>query len=571
MMSSMLTQRNRQKMASKRDTFVETSPLNVLEYGHQKADTLIIPGGPFVTSSFILQFLYKLSCLGISPWCLALDYFLSRFVSTTANQQQSDIFIVITSKVLISFALVLIFAPFAVISFFIWLPLQLFRPRSFSYLSATSRNNSVTKSFKYEAASNFNQPIVHSLLTEPCTSKQLSFIFVSGNVCLMPEFTARINNLSHSVNRAEKIADYFCNKPVIQSRVNKQIKERKTSNLHNLSNSESIDYIDNGLSRSAGDNESIASTTVSISSKGNVVSDVFPDDVDFLCLQEVFDDRATQTLLNGLSEKFPYIIYDVAWPIHNYRMTLLGSGLCIASRFPFLDVRFHAFPHGSRDDKLACKGLLMTKVYLSKTIDGNSLVGYLSTTHLQAWSRTSASNARCKQLNLIENWMKSFKETANKVDEMPEIVVFDVITGDFNFDKISSYDHNEQTCTVIQNFSDPCVDETGALHSWVVGTELNQKKLHDDMVQTPQGLRRMLISELERHHYVESTMAKQSSLQRVGDGKRKIDYILYKQCESINMTVKGFNFFTGLTTLTDHIPIGMSINCELTAGRTTYF
>ena len=60
--------------------------------------------------------------------------------------------------------------------------------------------------------------------------------------------------------------------------------------------------------------------------------------------------------------RFPYIIYDVSWPVHSFRLTLLTSGLCIASRFPFVDAVFHAFPHGSRDDKLACKGLLMTKV-----------------------------------------------------------------------------------------------------------------------------------------------------------------------------------------------------------------
>jgi len=69
----------------------------------------------------------------------------------------------------------------------------------------------------------------------------------------------------------------------------------------------------------------------------------------------------TQVCLSSPS-RYPYIIHDVSLPIHDRFLSPLSSGLCIASKYPFVDITFKAFPYGSRDDKLACKGLLMTKV-----------------------------------------------------------------------------------------------------------------------------------------------------------------------------------------------------------------
>ena len=51
---------------------------------------------------------------------------------------------------------------------------------------------------------------------------------------------------------------------------------------------------------------------------------------------------------------------------------------------------------------------------------------------------------------------------------------------------------------------------------------------------------RMLVSELERHQYVESTVSKMSSLRRNGDGKRKIDYILYKECDNVTVVSNSY-------------------------------
>lgn len=48
----------------------------------------------------------------------------------------------------------------------------------------------------------------------------------------------------------------------------------------------------------------------------------------------------------------------------------------------------------------------------------------------------------------------------------------------------------------------------------------------------------MMVSELERHQYVASTMPHKTTLPRNGDGKRRIDYILYKPCQEVEMVWK---------------------------------
>jgi len=64
-----------------------------------KVDALIEPGGPFSSSHWSFQFCYKISCHGISLWYLAVDYFLSRFISTTSEQQKSEAFIYVVFTV----------------------------------------------------------------------------------------------------------------------------------------------------------------------------------------------------------------------------------------------------------------------------------------------------------------------------------------------------------------------------------------------------------------------------------------------------------------------------------------
>lgn len=41
---------------------------------------------------------------------------------------------------------------------------------------------------------------------------------------------------------------------------------------------------------------------------------------------------------------------------------------------------------------------------------------------------------RCEQLNMLTKWIQEFQVTNSKPDE---VVVFDVLSGDFNFDNCS--------------------------------------------------------------------------------------------------------------------------------------
>ena len=74
---------------------------------------------------------------------------------------------------------------------------------------------------------------------------EASFFLISANVCLMPEFASRINNLSHTVNRAKKIATYLCGKTMTFSTPSNKSwsKVEETSFLCPPSSTESINLV----------------------------------------------------------------------------------------------------------------------------------------------------------------------------------------------------------------------------------------------------------------------------------------------------------------------------------------
>lgn len=100
------------------------------------------------------------------------------------------------------------------------------------------------------------------------------------------------------------------------------------------------------------------------------ISAFFPANVDFLCLQEVFDKRAATTLKDQLHGYFEYIVYDVG--VYGCQgccccrggccFKCLNSGLFFASRYPVMDVAYHCYPNGRGSDSLASKGALFLKV-----------------------------------------------------------------------------------------------------------------------------------------------------------------------------------------------------------------
>ena len=98
------------------------------------------------------------------------------------------------------------------------------------------------------------------------------------------------------------------------------------------------------------------------------VTAFFPANLDFLCLQEVFDERAAGRLRRQLHRYFPYLLSDVgryAWRGCCSRFKFLNSGLLLASRYPILDAHYECYPNGRGEDALASKGALFAKVRLS--------------------------------------------------------------------------------------------------------------------------------------------------------------------------------------------------------------
>uniref|UniRef100_H2Y8G4 sphingomyelin phosphodiesterase n=1 Tax=Ciona savignyi TaxID=51511 RepID=H2Y8G4_CIOSA len=386
-MSSESSLRKRTKNISKMDSYIEESSAPVSD------NIILTPGGPFASSSFVVQGLYKISTLCFTPWCLVLDHFLAIFVRTS-DASKTNIIGCCVWTFLLLIALICL-TPIAIVGFALWFPLQWWRPRSFSYITPSSGLRESSEKYGRVA-----RPPSISSITPP----DPDYGVITANLCLMPEFVAHINNLSDSVGRGGKMAAYFCGEPPHWRSGGEGGKPTEMDCLVPAESADSVNVGSKDYEPIAGDNYDSRSTTSgqwSTTSKERSVSETFPFLSHFVCLQEVFDGRSTDKLISGLRTKYPYIIYDVTQPIHNCRLTLLGSGLCIASLHPFIDISFKPFPCGHHDDKLACKGLLMTKVFLGRDDKGHDLVGFLATTHLQAWSHSHASSVRCRQLDCI--------------------------------------------------------------------------------------------------------------------------------------------------------------------------
>lgn len=99
------------------------------------------------------------------------------------------------------------------------------------------------------------------------------------------------------------------------------------------------------------------------------VSAMFPAGVDLLCLEEVFDKRAAETLRRSLAPLYGHVLYDVgAYACCHSSgcccssFKFFNSGLFVASRLPLVDAQYHCFPNARGEDALAAKGLLCVKV-----------------------------------------------------------------------------------------------------------------------------------------------------------------------------------------------------------------
>uniref|UniRef100_A0A8D0GRZ4 Sphingomyelin phosphodiesterase 3 n=1 Tax=Sphenodon punctatus TaxID=8508 RepID=A0A8D0GRZ4_SPHPU len=300
------------------------------------------------------------------------------------------------------------------------------------------------------------------------------------------------------------------------------------------------------------------------------VSAFFPANLDLLCLQEVFDKRAAEKLKEQLHHYFEYVLYDVGvYSCHGCcTFKFVNSGLLFASRYPVMDAAYHCYPNGKGTDSLASKGALFLKVQVGSTPQDQRIVGYISCTHLQALA--GDTTVRCEQLDLLQDWLADFrKSTSSSSTANPEeLVAFDVICGDLNFDNCSSEDKLEQQHSLFTRYKDPCRLGPGEEKPWAVGTLLDPEGLYDEEVCTPDNLQKTLESEEGRKGYVVYPTSKNHCSNQKGrkailkGNGRRIDYMLYTE-EGLylewKVEVEEFSFITQLAGLTDHLPVAMRL------------
>ncbi|KAM4604501.1 sphingomyelin phosphodiesterase 3-like [Discoglossus pictus] len=208
------------------------------------------------------------------------------------------------------------------------------------------------------------------------------------------------------------------------------------------------------------------------------------------------------------------------------------------------------------------------QVQVGTTPQDQRIVGYISCTHLHAL--TGDATVRCEQLDLLQEWASDFrKSTSSSSAANPEeLVAFDVICGDLNFDNCSSEDKLEQQHSLFGRYKDPCRLSPGEEKPWAIGTLLDPEGLYDEEVCTPDNLQKVLENEEGRKEYIVYPTSKNQCPNQKGrkvplkGSGRRIDYMLYTE-EGLNMEwkveVEEYSFITQLAGLTDHVPVAMRL------------
>lgn len=504
------------------------------------------------------------------------------------------------------FILFFLAAPFALLGFILWAPVQACR-RPFRY------HREPPSSLERETHRGFE------------LVGKASFGFATANLCLLPDGLARFNNLGHTQRRAAAIGQHivhgvcrndiriFVDSPsscgtlspsnsiLPTSNSSSYATERQAQSPVNHSNSDEVQVsipqsnsqvvcvpsddtkepLDNSPSHLSNSNQNSnqrghrsaprALLSQGLGQKGDVpweVSTLFPANVDILCLEEVFDKRAAQKLTQALRPVFGHILYDVGVyacqpPCRCSSFKFLNSGLFLASRFPVLEAQYHCFPNSRGEDALAAKGLLSAKVLIGQSSKQKRVVGYFNCTHLHA--PEGEGEIRCEQLNMVTKWIGDF-QAANTFPD--EDVAFDVLCGDLNFDNCSPDDHLEQNHCLFEQYRDPCRAGPGKEKPWVIGTLLEQPTLYEDDINTPEKLQRTLEMEELRKQYISRPVpAKDLPLVYPESDQpwigRRIDYILYRESsvsKHCRTEIEALTFITQLAGFTDHIPVGLRLS-----------
>ncbi|CAH1270822.1 SMPD3 [Branchiostoma lanceolatum] len=297
----------------------------------------------------------------------------------------------------------------------------------------------------------------------------------------------------------------------------------------------------------------------------------FPENLDFLCCQEVFDQDATRRLVAGLRQHFGHVIYDPGRWSWGANLWAFHSGLLLASRYPVLAAEFRPFSAARKQDRWAAKGALMVKVFLGRTQDGHDAVGYITTTHMQSYQGPFEILPR--QLDELMAWTEDFRRRTLGCDV---IQVFDILCGDFNFDNMSPGEKTAREHPLMGKYVDMCKDAPGRDKPWTIGTELRQCTFWETSISNPEKLRAALRSRRAQARYLldgdvtDANMDMVWSVPEVTEeetevpaiaGRRRIDYVMYRSDGGRgDVSVEKYSLVTQLARLTDHVPVCLAFS-----------
>ncbi|KAG5839788.1 hypothetical protein ANANG_G00208690 [Anguilla anguilla] len=387
---------------------------------------MALHAAPF--SSPLLGFLSGLSWALVFPCYWLLDRLLASFLSTSQEKRRRSqdpcSFLALCVLVSTPLYLLLILAalPLALLGFLLWAPLQAARrPLRLQPPAGRRPARRAGRRRRRRAGGGGAQG--------EWRPQGRSFCFCSANVCLLPDSLARFNNLSDTQGRAREVGRRIRNgasrpqiKIYIDSPTNTSISAASFSSLRSpspppaggvqisisaRSRNPRRTRLGPARRRARGRRGSLDSRTASreslarfhgcdgggvsnntLSHRTSVfkkpalrrrrhgddgfdheISAFFPANLDFLCLQEVFDRRAAARLRRQLHRYFPFVLSDVgryAWKGCCSRFKFLNSGLLLASRYPILDADYQCYPNARGHDALVSKGALFAKGALSR-------------------------------------------------------------------------------------------------------------------------------------------------------------------------------------------------------------
>lgn len=246
------------------------------------------------------QWAFDLSEFILRPVLLSLSEIVSIFIPTTLERNQIVKHYLQNLPLLPLYLSILIclLVP-AIVAFFLRCLLHLYRN---AYILSVRLKDGQT----YDALTRHQKCHIYNISTM--------------NICLLPEFLSRFNNLSHTSQRAERVGQR-----IIADQVKSQIKPKAPS------------------------------------SRENILTN-FPH-MDFICIQEAWHRDYSRTLVNELHKIYPWIIYDVGNSNLYNNYFIFNSGLMFVSKYEILDACFKTYSHSCKQCLFSGKGLLMVKVF----------------------------------------------------------------------------------------------------------------------------------------------------------------------------------------------------------------